>query len=150
MRSVFNPSHRAKIAGRLAALRPDSPRRWGRMSSHQAVCHLADSLRATLGERPIEARPPTLQRRLQRFVAFTLPVPWPKGVPTSAAVDAERGGTQPEEFEADVDELMGLLDRFVATDGALAPHYAWGAMSRGEWGRYAYRHLDHHLRQFGT
>ena len=43
------------------------------------------------------------------------------------------------------------LERFVATDGRnIAPHYVWGAMSRGEWGRYAYRHMDHHLSQFGV
>lgn len=86
-----------------------------------------------------------------RFVAFTLPVPWPKGVPTSPEVNAEKTGTPPGEFEKDVAELRDLVKRFVETDGrTLEPHYAWGRMSRREWGRYGYRHLDHHLQQFGV
>jgi hypothetical protein len=85
---------------------------------------------------------------MQRLMAFTLPLPWPKGVPTSPGVDAEKDGTRPAEFASDVADLKALVDRFAETDGALEPHYVWGAMSRGMWGRYAYRHLDHHLRQF--
>lgn len=86
-----------------------------------------------------------------RFVAFTVPMQWPRGVPTSAAVDAEKEGTPPGDFDVDVAELERLLERFVGTDGrTLPPHYVWGDMSRGEWGRYAYRHVDHHLRQFGA
>ena len=121
------------------------------MTPHQAVCHLADSFKATLGDRPLTASKPDVKRKFTRFVAFTLPLPWPKGVPTSPDVQAEKGGTPPGEFAKDVAELRSLMERFVATGGVtLAPHYVWGAMSRGEWGRYGYRHMDHHLRQFGV
>jgi hypothetical protein len=86
-----------------------------------------------------------------RIVAFTAPMAWPKGVMTSPEVDAEKGGTRPAAFDGDVAELRELIDRFVASDGrTLEPHYVWGHMSRGEWGRYGYRHMDHHLRQFGA
>ena len=151
MRSVFDPARHAELKSRLAALRPDRRGQWGRMTAHQAVCHLSDSFAAVLGDRPLPPRPVDLRRRLMRFVAFTLPMPWPKGVPTSPAVDAEKDGTAPEDFAGDVERLAELLDRFVATDGrSLEPHYAWGDLSRGEWGRYGYRHVDHHLRQSGA
>lgn len=149
MRSIFDPARHEELLCRLNGLTPNSARRWGRMTPHQAVCHLADSFRAILGDRPLPPKRVGLKRRLMRFMAFTSPLPWPKGVATSAEVDAEKGGTPPVEFEGDVEELRSLMRRFVASDGrALAPHYAWGAMSRGEWGRYGYRHVDHHLRQF--
>lgn len=121
------------------------------MTPHQAVCHLSDSFKAILHDRPLRTRPLDLKRRIMRFVAFTLPVPWPKGVQTSPEVDAEQGGTPPADFTRDVDELEELMARFVASDGrTLEPHYFWGDLSRAEWGRYGYRHLDHHLRQFGV
>jgi hypothetical protein len=151
MRSVFQPDCAEELLERLDLLSPDRARRWGRMNAHQAVCHLSDSLKAVLGERPLPRQPLTMRKRLIRFVAFTVPLRWPHGFRTSRELDAERGGTPPVGYERDVAELARLLRRFVATRGAgLEPHYAWGQLSRGEWGRYVYRHLDHHLRQFGV
>ena len=151
MSNVFKPTVHATLVARLELLRPNSPRQWGRMTPHQAVCHLSDSFKAILQDRPLPAKPLDMKRRIMRFVAFTSPLRWPKGVPTSAQVDAEKGGTPPGDFSADVKELRELLKRFVDSDGqTLAPHYVWGDMSRGVWGRYGYRHVDHHLTQFGV
>ena len=151
MKSLFQPRCHDEIVARLGALRPDSERLWGRMTPHQAVCHLSDSFKAILRDRPLSPIPLDVRRRIMRFMAFTSPMPWPKGVPTSPEVDAEQGGTPPGDFGADVRDLTELLGRFVDSDGrTLDPHYFWGDMSRGEWGRYGYRHMDHHLRQFGV
>ncbi len=152
MSNVFKPARHAELLRRLDGLRPDSTRKWGRMTPHQAVCHLSDSFKAILQDRPLEAQPMELKRRaIIRFIAFTLPKQWPEGVPTTPQVDAEKGGTPPGDFEADVAELKELLRRYVDTDGrTLEPHYVWGELTRGEWGRYGYRHVDHHLRQFGA
>jgi len=151
MSNVFKPGAHAELLERLRALEPTSERAWGRMSPHQAVCHLSDSFKAILHDRPLETVPMDFKRRVMRFTAFTLPLPWPEGVPTSPQVDAEKGGTPPGDFAGDVQELVELLERFVASDGrSLEPHYVWGDMSRGEWGRCGYRHMDHHLRQFGA
>ncbi len=149
-KTIFDTNAHDDLRARLDRLRPDSERQWGRMTAHQAVCHLSDSFKAILGDRPLERREPDVKRRIMRLVAFTLPVPWPKSVPTSPQVDAERDGTPPGDFLADVEELRSLIARYVASDGQLEPHYVWGDMSRGEWGRYGYRHVDHHLRQFGV
>ena len=151
MPSIFRSDRQHELLARLRKLSPESHRKWGRMTPQQAVCHLADSFRGVLGDRVVAPTVVGLRRRLIRFVAFTLPLPWPKGVPTSPEIDAEKGGTAPGDFEADVAQLESLLGRFVETDGrTLPPHYAWGAMSRGVWGRYGYRHVDHHLKQFGV
>lgn len=151
MKTIFDEARRAELLRRVDQLRPDRPRQWGRMTAHQAVCHLSDSLKAALGDRPLPAKPFGLQRRLTRFLAFTLPVPWPKGVPTSPGVDAEKEGTPPGDFDADVAELRTLMERIAETDGrGLPAHHVWGPMSRSMWGRYVYRHVAHHLRQFGA
>ena len=152
MPTLHDPAARATLHRRLAALSPDSARRWGRMSAHQAVCHLADSLRAVLGDRPIPPIPNFLVKTLGRVFALWTPLPWPRGTPTAPQVDqVAGGGTPPGDFARDVSELEALMDHFAATDPVtLHPHPVFGRLTRGEWGRWAWRHADHHLRQFGA
>ena len=92
-----------------------------------------------------------LTRTVVRFVALTVPVAWPKNVPTAPEIDQEHGGTGPAEFHADVDDLQAQIARFVGTNGiGMNTHPIFGNLTRGEWGRWGYRHLDHHLSQFGV
>ena len=150
LRTIFDPNDFDRLTARIDTLKPGLPAQWGRMNAHQAVCHLNDSLKATLGDRPIAERPLTIKKRIVRFVGFTLPFPWPKGrVRTSPEADQLKGGTPPGEFSKDVAELKALLDRVRKTDGQGLPrHYAWGELSRNVLGRYVFRHVDHHIRQF--
>ena len=92
--SLFDADVHQAVKRRLAALQPDSQARWGLMSAHQAVCHLADAFRMVLGERPIAFRGNLRLKTVIRFMALTLPVPWPKGVERAPEVDRERGSTK--------------------------------------------------------
>ena len=65
-------------------------------------------------------------------------------------MDQNHGGTPPEEFASDLENLRILLERFCAWEGEFAPHVFLGRMSRTERMRHAYLHMDHHLRQFGA
>jgi hypothetical protein len=150
MRSIFNPADLQELRRRLAAMTPQSDRRWGRMNPHQAVRHLNDWFKGLLGDRPIPGKDPGPGIKVLRFIAFSTPIPWLRGFPTAPMQDQEKSGTPPTEFAADLAELDALMVRFVETGGAgLLPHNRWGTMSRGMWGRYGYRHVNHHLRQFG-
>ncbi|MDH3206518.1 MAG: DinB family protein [Gemmatimonadota bacterium] len=135
---------------RIASVTPDSPRRWGRMSAHGMICHLTDAFAACMGDRPVTDRTNLVGRTFMRLVANTLPVPWPKGIPTMPECDQEADGTPPAEFKADLNELLGTTQAFVdRLDPAAMTHPVFGRMSAGERGRWGYRHLDHHARQFG-
>ena len=65
-------------------------------------------------------------------------------------MDQRHGGTTPVEFSSDIQGLRVLLERFCTHEGEFAPHAMFGQMSKIERMRYAYRHIDHHLRQFGA
>jgi hypothetical protein len=66
-------------------------------------------------------------------------------------VDQEIGGTQPVEFARDRSELEALIERFVVKRGSdLQPHPMFGRMTTEQWQRWGWRHMDHHLRQFGV
>src|SRR5687767_3253203 len=118
LRTILDERDAHVLFARIDRLQPASPRQWGRMNAHQAVCHLNDSLKATIGERPIAPHRVGLKRRIIRFVGFTLPFPWPRGrVPTSPETDQLRQGTPPGVFEKDVAELKALLTRVRQSQG---------------------------------
>jgi hypothetical protein len=74
-------------------------------------------------------------------------LPWPKGVATSP----ELLSRMPEQWTAEMAALRAAIEAFVSKsrDGAWPRHPRFGHLSGPEWGRLMYRHLDHHLTQFG-
>jgi hypothetical protein len=65
--------------------------------------------------------------------------------------DPRDQGTRPSDFSKDLARLLGAMDALAAaTEGSLEPaHGLFGTMSTRDWQRWAYRHTDYHLRQFG-
>lgn len=149
MKNLSESATKQEIIRRLRTVRADSPRRWGKMTSHQMVCHLADSFRSTFGEKKPSLLPP---RPILKWAALWIPIPWPHGVPTRPEMDQAIGGTKPVEFQNDMQELLRLFDRFTSAspEFAWAPHPMFGQMSGKERMRWAYLHMNHHLRQFGA
>ncbi len=151
MKTLAREHEKAEILRRLRSLRPDAPRRWGRMSPHQMICHLSDSLRVMTGERiakPTSGALSVLHRTVVKWIALWVPVRWPPGVPTMAEADQERGGTKPVAFADDLAQLERLVDLVTSERSDKAVHPLFGRMSRAGWLRWAYLHMDHHLRQF--
>ena len=152
MKTLARPRDKAELLRRLKDVRPESVRRWGRMSAPQMVCHLSDSCRMVLGEKPVSQATNLLERMIVKWIALYLPVPWPAGILTRPELDQELGGTRPGDFAADVAELEVLLELISGQargfDGR--PHPRFGRMSAAAWLRWGYLHTDHHLRQFGV
>ncbi len=152
MKTLARPRDTAEILGRLKQLRPDSARRWGRMSAHQMVCHLSDACRMATGSKPVTDCSGIPQRTFVKWIALYAPVPWPAGILTRPEIDQELAGTKPIGFAADVEELAALVT-VVSTRPMTFTwpvHPIFGRMSRAAWLRWAYLHMDHHLRQFGA
>jgi len=150
-RTIADPIERAVVLLRLRRLAPDSTRRWGRMTPHQAICHLSDSYRSTMSSVPISSMSTLYTRTFVRWFAIHSGLPWPHGVKTRPEVDQEIGGTRPVEFTRDRNELEALIEQFAErTAGDMQPHPMFGRLSTEEWQRWGYQHLDHHLRQFGA
>ena len=75
----------------------------------------------------------------------------PKGVETRPGVNPHKEGTRPGGFEQDCARVVEALRALVtAPEESLSPvHFRFGPMARTDWHRWAYRHVDHHLQQFG-
>ena len=149
MKTLLNATDREEILRRLSGVRADSQRGWGSMSAPQMICHLSDSFRSALGEKSVSSDISLFKRTGMKWLALWVFPVWPHGVRTRPEMDQRLGGTPPAEFGADIERLRVLFDRYCAAQ-QFSDHPMMGAMSRAERMRWAYLHMDHHLRQFGV
>jgi hypothetical protein len=151
MKTLSRPADKTELLRRLQGVRPDSPRRWGRMTAHQMVCHLSDAFLMDTDRKPVSHVAGVPQRTIVKWIALYAPFRWPAGIQTRPQVDQELGGTKPAAFAADVAALEALVELVTTEPGFFAGrrHPIFGALSPAAWMRWGYLHMDHHLRQFG-
>jgi len=149
MSTLAEPAIVALCRRRIERLDPNAPAQWGRMNARQMVCHLNDSFRVAMGERYATPVGSVLSRTWIKWIALRTPLQWPQGVQTRPEIEQGRGGTPPSEWERDRAELLDLLSVF-PNGKTFGEHPAFGKMSRRDWMVWGYRHVDHHLRQFGA
>jgi len=148
VKTLWQEEWRAELAERLRRVDPETKPRWGRMNAAQMAAHLNDAIRMASGDLAVRSvGTPLRYPPLKQLVIYLAPIP--KGVPTARELIARVDRAQWAEESA---AFPGLLERF-AVRGPSAPmpdHPAFGRMSARAWGVLAYRHADHHLRQFGV
>lgn len=151
MRTVADPNVVRSLIERLQGLHPDDQRRWGTLTPHEMVCHLGDANDMVLRTRPRTEPVPIRRRPIIKWLALWSPIPWPRGWPTNPMLNPKAGGTRPSAFASDLARAVAGLEGIAsARQDALEPaHGVFGVMSLSDWQRWAYKHTDHHLRQFG-
>jgi hypothetical protein len=115
------------------------------------VQHLQLSARMALGEMEV----PSANKRpfqvfpLKHLLLYVLP--FPKGAPTAPELKPNVPNAAAA-FEEERAALLELLERIGTGphDGAAPPHPLFGPMTWREWGVVTYKHVDHHLKQFGV
>ena len=116
------------------------------------LCHLGDASDGVLGRRvPPGASPRNVLPLPVKWLLLYSPMPFPKGVETRPGVNPHKEGTRPGEFEADRARAIGGLRALAiaSPDGVSPTHFRFGRMSLRAWHHWAFKHVDHHLRQFG-
>lgn len=149
MPNLYQPEAVEELDTRLVRLRPDSSRPWGKMTPAQAMAHYSAQMEMVLGR----SFPP--RRFIGRlFGRFAKPgilgeKPIQRNMPTdeSLIIADER------DLDEERSRVRHLIAEFVAVgpDGYTNhPHSFFGRMAPNEWATLMYKHLDHHLRQFGV
>jgi Protein of unknown function (DUF1569) len=151
MKNLFDATVADQVKARLGKLGLQSERRWGTMTAAQMLAHCSMSMQWAVGERVPEkgALPARLMGRLVKPMVLRNDDPLRKNSPTSKSliVGDER------DLGKERDRLSGLIDKFAAGGPAGCtrnPHSFFGKMTPEEWATLMYKHLDHHLRQFGV
>ncbi len=149
MKNMFEAGTVVEVKGRIATLQPASERLWGKMTAGQAVAHCSEGMRMGLGE----TKPPrVLIGRILGPIVKGMALgkePMRRNSPTAKSLVVQDA----RNLEIERQRLCELIDRF-SSAGARGctthPHPFFGQMTPEEWSILMYKHLDHHLRQFGV
>ena len=145
-KSLSDARARQELLDRLERLTPEATPRWGMMTAQQMLAHLADWMLMVSGEIKTAPRGRVLRYPpLKQLAIYWLP--FPRGVATSP----ELIGRAPLEWGIEHASVCQRVESFenLYLKAEWPEHPVFGQMSPKAWGVFAYRHLDHHLRQFG-
>jgi hypothetical protein len=149
-RSLFQAEQTDEIKMRLGKLSPDSARQWGKMTPAQMLAHCSAGLEMATGDlRPQRVLIGRMIGPAIKRVVLREEEPMRRNSPTAKEllVNGEM------DFEFERNRLSGLIDRFAAAGPSGCtdhPHAFFGPLKPDEWSILMYKHLDHHLRQFGA
>ena len=148
--NFLDPATNKILVSRLFQLMPDAAPHWGRMTAGQMLVHCADQLRISRGEKPVTSvRIPNLLKPLVKWLVVKRMKDFKRGMKTLPEMDAQRGMTPPVSFATDHATLLALLAPASYGPSGVT-HPVFGPLARPEFGEITWKHLDHHLRQFGV
>ena len=149
MNSIFEPTTKSEILRRIDSLTPQSQALWGKMSVSQMLKHCSEG--AGLATGALRAKRSFIGRTIGPFFK-SLTVnekPFSKNSPTLPQLVI----TGDPDFEKERAHLRRVVEEL--SDGGpsktgVQPHPFFGKLEPEAWGTLSYKHLDHHLRQFGV
>jgi Protein of unknown function (DUF1569) len=148
MKTLWNESDRESLLARLERLGPNAEARWGKFTAPKMLAHLNDTLRMSAGELPVSFKKTPFRFPIVKHLIVYV-APWPRGAPTAPELLSRGNQAAWEEERADFPKAVACFAERPA-DASSPIHPAFGRLSRRAWGRLAYRHVDHHFRQFGA
>jgi hypothetical protein len=149
MKTLYQDSAYQEIMDRLNKLTPAAQRQWGKMNVAQMLAHCTQPFEVVLDRLHIPRL--FIGRILGPLVkkAYVGEQPFKKDNPTAKEflIHDER------DFATEKATLEKLIKEF--HDGGpekctTQPHAFFGKLTKKEWGVAMYKHMDHHLRQFGA
>lgn len=150
MKNLFESARATELTERIERVRADSPPLWGKMTAPQAMAHCAVAMEWAVGD---TVAPRMMIGRvigpLVRRMAVRDDAPMKKNAPTAPDLRI----ADERELATEKVRLIRLIERF-STGGRAGcttnPHSFFGRMKPEEWAVLMYKHVDHHLRQFGA
>ena len=149
MKSLFEKDALDEIILRVDQLQPAAQRQWGKMDVSQMMAHCSAALDMASGE-----------LILPRLFIGRLIGPFIKPIYANDKPFSRNNPTDPKLVVSDSRDFLreqGLLKAKLRqfheggeTRCTPHPHPFFGPLTPDQWGRGMYKHLDHHLRQFGA
>ncbi|MGB0932378.1 MAG: hypothetical protein ACPGVB_16470 [Chitinophagales bacterium] len=150
MKNVFNPQIIKDFKSRIQNLSNDSVAQWGKMDAYQMVKHCIENEKMLLLETKLKRRfLGVLFGKLALKASIKDDAPLAKNSPTHPDLKIQKTG--------DVEILKSvwtdLLEKYPSQNPENYSNFVhpfFGKMNSEQIGILAYKHIDHHLRQFGV
>ena len=143
---LFKQEVKASIISRINKLNAATQPQWGKMNVSQMMAHCQAQLRVALGDEKLKHS--LLGKLIGKWAKKSIvnEKPFSKNLPTAPSFLVKH---QPD-FEIEKNNLIGMITRFQKETITTAPHPFFGIMTLDEWSYGTWKHLDHHLKQFGV
>lgn len=147
MKSFFEDGVYEEISSRINNLSEDSKANWGKMSVEQMLNHCQMPLNIILEKEDYGVKPNWLINLLFKKSMYSDKL-WRKNMPTAPAFKIKDN----KNFEAEKSKIENLINELNTQRqrNDWQPHPAFGKLTKDQWGKMQYKHLDHHFRQFGV
>jgi hypothetical protein len=149
MQNLFETLVYQEVLTRMDNLSHHSIRNWGKMEVAQMLAHCKAAFAVPLSEKPMKRS--ILGLVIGWAVKHQLynDKPWRHNLPTAPnfVIKDKRS------FDIEKSALQELIHSFYnkgPEKAGLFPHPMFGSFTKEQWGCAMYKHLDHHLRQFGV
>jgi Protein of unknown function (DUF1569) len=148
VKSLFDKTAYGEILQRLNSLTASSPRQWGKMTAAQMLTHCKEAYKVPLTSKPLKRHPLSIIFSLFSKTLYSNK-PYKQNLPTAPnfIVKDER------DFDKEKTEMLSIVKAFHEKGAAGIGdkvHPMFGKLTSEQWGKSMWKHLDHHLRQFGV
>lgn len=148
MKSIFDPNVREELIRRVDQLDEQASAQWGKMNLYQMLKHCTTWEEWIQGRGEHEYKQEFIGKifgkmGLRRMIKDDKPID--KGVPTSTQFKIREASG---DINAEKQKWVSLIKGYENYSNPGFVHDFFGKMTREQIGLLAYKHTDHHLRQF--
>lgn len=146
VKNLFDTAVKQDIINRINKLTPQNQAQWGKMNVAQMLAHCQMPLGVATGKHKLKRNfllsliGPLFKKQLFNEQPFK------KNLPTDKSFII----ADPQGFETEKQKLIDMVNVFSDTTMSGEPHPFFGKLTKEEWSKGTWKHLDHHLQQFGV
>ncbi len=145
MKSIFDHQAKEEIINRIDQLTTKSSAQWGKMNSGQMLWHCQYPLKIAIKNENLGNG-----KFFMKLFKKTLysDQPFKKNLPTAKGLVA----IEQKDFDSEKSKIIDLIEQTHQLKDRTEwnPHPLFGSFTAEQWGILEYKHLDHHLTQFGV
>ncbi len=147
MKSIFDEGTYREILSRVDLLNENSAKKWGKMTVGQMLWHCQLPLKIAIENKKPKKRGSLLAKIFFKKAMYN-DKPWRKNLPTPPKLKAK----ETKYYNEEIGPLVQLIHQMhlLKERKTWNPHPVFGEYTHEQWGQMQYKHLDHHLRQFGV
>ncbi|MBS1941089.1 MAG: DUF1569 domain-containing protein [Bacteroidetes bacterium] len=142
------------LIARIGRITPDTRPQWGKMHAAQMLAHCSRAYDALYDETHRRQYPPATGFKRALLALFVKPtVAGPKPYPRNGRTAPSFVVADERDFEHEREKLVAYINKVQALGAAHfegKDSHSFGPMTAEEWNTTFYKHLDHHLTQFGV
>jgi len=147
VKNLFDTSVKQEILDRINKLTSQTQRQWGKMNVSQMLAHVQLPIRIAFGTH--QPKGSFLLRLIGPLFKSKLwdENPYKRSLPTDPTFIMTNSE---KEFESEKSALLELIDKFSEESLVSEKHPVFGKLTKDNWSKATWKHLDHHLKQFGV